>query len=336
MKAHLLPEPERWSDRDRGHTAASAEDVIGASFRQIRATTEPDDTAAGRWARRALATPTRAVGRRVWSMAIAGLILSGGGMVAAGVAWRSVAMKRPAPSPADEPVPASAKPRHIGGRHEAPPATPPDVLPDPEVTLEPPPAPPPLPLSLRPVRAPARAQDLGPLTQPPPAAVTDAPDEARLVARAFRHLRSEGDAAAALAALDERERQFGAGALATEAALARAEALLLLGRTDEALPILVGVHDPRTGLTPDVRVARAELLARARRCVEAVDDFDALLAPGAARATRERALYGRASCRLQVGHTKGAQIDLDQYLMEYPQGRFAPAVRAALEKLRRP
>jgi hypothetical protein len=332
MKAHLLPEPERWSDRDAGQTAASAEDVIGASFRQIRTTTEPTDTAAGRWARHAMVTPPRAVGRRVWSMAIAGVILSGGGVVAAGVAWRAVATQRPTPSPADEPVPAAAKARHIAGRHEAPPAP----LTDPEVTLEPPPAPPPLPPSLKPVRAPAHAPDLRPLTEPPPASLADAPDEARLLARAFRHLRSEGDAPAALAALDERERQFGAGALGTEAGLARAEALLLLGRTDEALPILIGLRDPRTGLTPDVRVARAELLARARRCVEAVDDFDALLAPGATRATRERALYGRASCRLQLGHAKGAEIDLDQYLFEYPQGRFAPAVRDAREKLRRP
>ena len=56
MKASLLPEPERWSDRDTGQTAGSAEDVIGASFRQIRATTEPSEAAAGRWVRHALAT----------------------------------------------------------------------------------------------------------------------------------------------------------------------------------------------------------------------------------------------------------------------------------------
>ena len=47
MKAHLLPDPERWSDRETGQVAASAEDVIGASFRRIRATTEPTDAAAG-------------------------------------------------------------------------------------------------------------------------------------------------------------------------------------------------------------------------------------------------------------------------------------------------
>ena len=336
MKAHLLPDPERWSDRETGQVAASAEDVIGASFRQVRATTEPTDTAAGRWARRAMTTSPRAVGARIWSTAIAGLILSGGGVVAAGVAWRA-AVKRPSvPAPADEPRPAAIPRRHLGTHREAPPPTAPDVLPDPELAPEPPRPPPPLPSPLKIARSSAPAPDLRPLTEPPPAPVADAPDEARLVARAFRHLRSEGDAVAALAALDERDRQYGAGALGTEAALARAEALLLLGRTDEALPILVALRDPRTGLTPDVRVARAELLARARRCAEAVADFDALLAPSAPRATRERALYGRASCRLQLEHADGAQVDLGQYLKEYPQGRFAPAVREALEKLRRP
>jgi len=331
MKANLMPEPERWSDRAGADGAASAEDVIGASFRQIRETTEPTDAVAQRWARRAMTAAPRNTTRRVWSFAIAGLILTGGGAVAAGVAWRAAVTRPRAPAPVDEPLPAGTKPRHVGARHEAPPA--PEVLPDPEAAAEAPPAPapPPLPPSLKVARAPV--PDLRPLVEPPPAPAADAPDEARLVARAFRHLRSEGDAKAALVALDERDHLFGAGTLATEAALARAEALLLLGRTDDALPILVGL---RTGLTRDVRIARAELLAKANRCGEAIADFDAALAPGGARATRERALYGRASCRLQTARTDGAESDLNDYLREYPQGRFAPAVREALEKLRRP
>jgi hypothetical protein len=87
-------------------------------------------------------------------------------------------------------------------------------------------------------------------------------DESRLVARAFRQLRNEGDATSALAALDERERRFGPGTLASEAGLARAEALLLLGRTADALPILLALRDAPAGLTPEVRAVRAELLAR--------------------------------------------------------------------------
>jgi len=165
------------------------------------------------------------------------------------------------------------------------------------------------------------------------AATPTAPDEALLMARAFRRLRNEGDARGALAALDERERRFGAGAFETEAALARAEALVLLGRGDQALPILLGIRDPHAGLTPEVRVTRAELLARAKRCDEAVGDFELVLATGAPSATRERALYGRASCRLQGAAPDRARADLEQYLVDYPDGRFAPVVRAALNRL---
>ena len=85
-----------------------------------------------------------------------------------------------------------------------------------------------------------------------------------------------------------------------------------------------------------MRVTRAELLARAHRCAEATADFDQLLAPGAAPAVRERALYGRASCELQGVHPAEAIPDLDSYLAEFPDGRFAPTVRAAMERMRRP
>ena len=207
------------------------------------------------------------------------------------------------------------------------------MLADPELgtepSNEPPPAPPATPRATRAARP---APDTSPLTAPPAAEVDD---ESRLVARAFRHLRSEGDATSALAALDERDRRFGAGTLASEAALARAEALLLLGRTADALPILLALRDAPAGLTPEVRAVRAELLARAKRCGEAVADFDALLAPGGPTATRERALYGRASCRLQGPRPADAAPDLDSYLAEFPGGRFAQPVRDALEKLRR-
>jgi hypothetical protein len=337
MKAVLLPEPERWSERATGHAGTSAEDVIGASLRQIRTATEPTDVAALRWARRAMVTPPRAAGGRIWSIAIAAAILAGGGAVAARVALRAAAPKQSAPPSVGEPEPAR---RRTHARAHVPPVTAPpvDVLPDPAVVAPPesPQAPvPPLPPSLKTIHAPPPARLPRAPTEPPPIARADAPEEARLVARAFRHLRSEGDAAAALADLEERERHFGSGTLATEAALARAEALLLLGRTDEALPILVGLRDPRSGLTPEVRAARAELLAKAKRCAEAITDFDALLAPGAPPSTRERALYGRASCRVQDGRTADAISDLESYVQQYPQGRFAPAVREALAALHR-
>jgi len=329
MKLDQLPDPERWSERANG---SAAEDVVGASFRRIRTATEPSEAAARRWARRAMtAPPARAAGGRVWAIAMAAAILAGGGAVAARVALRAAVTTPNAPAPASDPSRAAATPRHAGPRPES--APPPAVLPDPELGTEPSDEPPPaLPATPRATRAARTAPDPRPLTAPPAAEVDD---ESRLVARAFRQLRNEGDATSALAALDERERRFRAGTLASEAALARAEALLLLGRTGDALPILLALRDAPAGLTPEVRAVRAELLARAKRCAEASADFDALLAPGAPPATRERALYGRASCRLQGARPDDASPDLESYLAEYPRGRFAQPVREALEKLRR-
>src|SRR5262245_42733937 len=281
MNAHQLPEPERWSERAPG---SSAEDALGASLRRIRAATEPSSAASLRWAREAMAPAPRAGGRRIWAIAIAAAILGGGGAVAARVAWRAAVTKASAPVPAGDPSPSSAagKIRRITAHQEpAPvPTAPPELAPVTELAAQTPPALAPA-TPPRNARATRPAPTTTPPTQPPPPPATETEDEAQLVARAFRHLRNQGDALAALDAPDERERRVGAGARATEAARARAEALLALGRTDEALPILLGVRDPRAGLTPEVRAARAELLARSNRCDEAAADFDELLAPGA-------------------------------------------------------
>jgi hypothetical protein len=373
MTAKLLPEPERWSERAAGG-GPSAEDAIGGSLRRIKAATEPSAATAARWAQHAMeAGPRPPAATRVWSIAIVAAILGGASVVAASVAWRAVAQRAPVRGPEADPSQAPRKHRAKMARQEAAPAgveTPLSgaveapvpaavetaapaaiVTPQPApVAFEPPqPAPvapwPAAPKSPRPTpRTAAPPANVTPIFEPAPlpaseasrAATPAASDEALLMARAFRRLRNEGDARGALAALDERERRFGAGAFETEAALARAEALVLLDRGDQALPILLSIRDPHAGLTPEVRVTRAELLARAKRCDEAVADFELVLATGAPPATRERALYGRASCRLQGAAPDRARADLEQYLVDYPNGRFAPAVRAALNRLHRP
>jgi hypothetical protein len=270
-----------------------------------------------------------------------------------------MARQEAAPAAVDTTLPAAAE-TPAQAAIETPPAAAPvappaAALPTPLAEVLPPlvatpqaapvPALPAAPRSLQPAtRTPAPRVSVTPVFEPAPlpasepsrAAAAAAPDEALLVARAFRRLRNEGDARGALAALDERERRFGAGAFETEAALARAEALVLLDRGDQALPILLGIRDPHAGLTPEVRVTRAELLARAKRCDEAAADFELVLATGAPPATRERALYGRASCRLQGPAPDRARPDLEQYLVEYPDGRFAPVVRTALNRLHGP
>jgi hypothetical protein len=370
MNAKLLPEPERWSERTGGNFAngeSSAEDAIGGSLRRIRTATEPSAAATARWARQAMAaSPRPSAPARIWSFAIIATILGGASVVAARVAWRAVVQRAPAKGAESAPATAARKHRATVALRESTPAAieappgeapPADELLPAAPTASPPllpamkslpaapkaPAPPLLPamksLPAAPKAPAPPPESVSPVFEPAPlpaGTLNVPPGEALLVTRAFRRMRNEGDARGALEALDERDRRFPSGALGTESALARVEALLRLGRGDDALPILMGIDNPRAGLTPDVRVTRAELLARAKRCAEAQADFDELLAPGAPTpaATRERALYGRASCALQASAPDRARRDLESYLAEYPDGRFAPAVRAALYRIR--
>ena len=159
------------------------------------------------------------------------------------------------------------------------------------------------------------------------------PGETRRLAQAFHALRVDGDAAAALKALDEYAQRFPNGTLAPEARVARVEALLALGRTGDALPLLLAMRDRDTGLTRDVQITRAELLAEKDRCAEAMADFDDLVRADVRDVVGERALYGRAACHLRAGRTAAARQDLDRYLSVYPGGRFAGAARRAADDL---
>ncbi len=157
--------------------------------------------------------------------------------------------------------------------------------------------------------------------------------ETRFLAQAFEALRVDKDARAALSALDEWARRFPNGALAHEARVARVEALLALGRTAEALPLLLEMRDRGSGLTRDIQIVRAELLCEQDRCAEAMPDFDDLLEAGLHDAADERALYGRAACDLRAGRTALGRQGLDRYLRAYPDGRFVAAVRRAAADL---
>jgi len=156
--------------------------------------------------------------------------------------------------------------------------------------------------------------------------------ETHLVAQAFQALRTDKDAEAALRVLDEWARRFPNGSLADEARVARVEALLVLGRTADALPLLLEMRDS-SGLTRDIQTVRAELLSERDRCAEAMPDFDDLLKAGLHDAADERALYGRAACDLRAGRTALGRQGLGLYLRAYPDGRFASAVRRAADDL---
>jgi tetratricopeptide (TPR) repeat protein len=158
--------------------------------------------------------------------------------------------------------------------------------------------------------------------------------EARSLASAFQKLRGAHDAVAALVALDDYQRAYPAGWLRGEAALARAEALLALGRESEALAALDAATFSGAVLTRDVRLARGQLLTRVGRCPDAVADFDGVLRVGDADAAGEQALAGRAGCQLRAGQSARAYEDLRRYLSLFPDGPYAAQARRWLRDAR--
>jgi hypothetical protein len=150
--------------------------------------------------------------------------------------------------------------------------------------------------------------------------------ESELLARALSTLRRNRDATGALSLLDEHARSFPNGALKVEADLARLDALLALGRNDEALSLLVRLPIDRVGRGAELRVIRGELFAR-RDPQNAIADFNRALSSGLSRDLEERALFGRAASRLRAGDETGGRADLAAYLAKYPNGRFSEQAR---------
>ena len=166
---------------------------------------------------------------------------------------------------------------------------------------------------------------------PPPPAPSELARESRLLASAIAKLRQDGDAEAALRLLDEHRTAFAMGVLRAEATATRIEALLRLGRNPQALVLLEAQPLSATGVGREMLVARAELRADRGRYSVALADFDRLLSAEAKTDTvAERALYGRAVCRTKGGDWEGARRDFENYLADFPRGRFIDRVRAAL------
>ncbi|HEX7597992.1 MAG TPA: hypothetical protein VF518_07240, partial [Polyangia bacterium] len=112
--------------------------------------------------------------------------------------------------------------------------------------------------------------------------------------------------------------------LASERSQLEVEALLALGRHDEALLRLDGMSLGDTPRSAERHVVRGELRARARRWGEAGADFDQALAHVKGISIwHERALWGRAMVRLQAADKTDARADLQLYLQTYPKGRFS-------------
>ena len=316
------PEPQRWSDLPGSDR--SAEGGAGVSLRRVKQASEPSDAALARLARGLAAAPAPRwrVARLAWRMALVALLIVATGS-AVGAALHRWWWGGPLDAPRKVPGVAAQLPTRVGhgGRR----------LPVAPATSPPPLAPAPAPVEVRPPEAVLPSPPGAPAARPARARARF--EEGNDLARVFRALRAGGDAGAALRALDEHDRRFPHGVLATEARIARAEALVSLNRRAEALPLLIGIEDSGDGLTPEARVTRGELLAEARRCEEAVRDFDAVLALDDQGATGGRALYGRARCHQAAGDPAAARRDLQQFLARHAGDRFAPAARRLLESL---
>ena len=276
------------------------------------------------------AEPAR--GRALWpAFAVAALVLFAGGAV--GAAWGLA----PARQFVIEILHRPSR-RHVAAR-VAPPAAVeaprPVVAAPPEPTIVPIEAPAPVEMVARPhahVGARPHAAVARPIAEAPSAQPDDPiVAESRLLAEALTTLRQRRDPQQALRALDAYDRRFPAGALAPEAAAARIDALLALGRRGQALERLEALPLARLPRGAELRVLRGELRAGRGRLDEAVDDFTAVLSKGdAPAAVIERALYGRGSCRSRLGDTAGARADLREVLRRFPDGAHAGTAERAL------
>lgn len=215
------------------------------------------------------------------------------------------------PEPAAEPVPA------LEGQPPAP-------LPPPSPDR--PPAAAPFPSVSPGLRAPTSAPSVsrrGALSEPSPTQLTQ---ETRLLKGALAELRQHHDGRIALATLNDYLGRFPNGILVGEARRARIDALLLLGRKDEARSALDHLDLEPVGRGQELLLIRGELRAH-DDCAEAIADFDRVIDRTASAALVERALFGRAVCHRQEGQGSAARADALAYLDRFPAGRFAGAAR---------
>lgn len=256
--------------------------------------------------------------RRIfWPAAVAAaLVLFAGGVV--GASWGLPSARRWlghfAGTPAAPPPPA----RHVAAAPApvAPPAAP-ILAPAPEESVAP----------AEPRRHVAHAARAHEAAAPEDPVVA----ESRLLAGALQDLRQRHDPQAALGVLDDYDRRFPTGALAPEAASARIDALLALGRRSQALERLEALSLDRLPRGAELRALRGELRAGRGELGGALDDFSAVLATRSPPSSVvERALYGRGSCRSRLGDVAGARADLNELLRRFPSGPFAEPARRAL------
>jgi hypothetical protein len=167
----------------------------------------------------------------------------------------------------------------------------------------------------------------------PPSAQNDASGDAQLFSQALSQLNVKHDPQGALDALRIYRERHPAGLFQAEATVLEIRANLMLKKEKEALASLDRLEQSSfAGIAQatELRLLRAELLGRANRCTEALPVFAGYRSPSMPIDLRERALYADAICRARLKDLEGSRNELNDYLREFPQGGFAPAVRRAL------
>jgi len=178
-----------------------------------------------------------------------------------------------------------------------------------------------------------------PTPAPTPAvrAMPTAEAELALYSRAMAQLNVEHEPAAALGTLSVYGLRYPNGILRGETFIAQIKAELMLGLDTEVLGLLDAMDERAFAALPqagEVRLLRAELLARVGRCTDALGALRPHLGPSAPADQRGRALFLRADCRSHLGDPQGSREDLDAYLREFPQGPYAPRATEMLHRLR--
>ncbi|MEO5767276.1 MAG: tetratricopeptide repeat protein [Polyangia bacterium] len=358
-------EPSRWSDGATERNGAGP--AVGALLGRVRQATEPSATAVQRLRLRqergTLSWTMVPRHRPVWRLAMVVVVIMAtcGAVGAALNRWAQVDVVsllglRRLTSPDATTINNHSRPtdrrRHAGQAAMVTPASAGAGAPPVNQTGEPPP---PAQLSPRvgassdlprPTHSPRGERDRSGLDPASPRRQAEGPGPANPVATgvapesevepltsAFRELRSGGDPAAALRLLDEYDQRFPGGTLRGEAGVARAEALLTLGRGGEALRALDEIENRGGTLTRELRITRGELFAANGDCEKAGRDFEGILAASSDDALTARAVFGRASCRLRRGELTAARRDLERYLVIEPDGPSAAEARRALQSI---
>ena len=322
VPSHRPTPPTRWVNEAPG-TGVDAE--LGNVFRAL-SSEQPLENAALAAVGRRLAQPSRGSARRPFRylpLALAVLVVGSGAALAefARPTWQAMQVYVSHRQTGDLRLPA-----HVAKARPAPLAV--ESASSATTSTTPSDAPAPTTLEAAPTSAPAAESHpgTGHVSHPGPSALGL---ETELLQKAFTKLRRDHDARGALVLLDDYQARFPHGSMSLEAATARVDALLLSSRRDEAFQLLLRLPLQQLGRRTELTLVRGELMAE-RDCSKALADFDVVLAASPGGGLGERALYGRAGCRLRLGQVAAGHTDLQQYLARFPEGRFAERVRARL------